>query len=83
MASAFSAGKGIRKGGATGPVKVDIRILVASHPDLNEMIIDNAFRKDPYFRLSVFPIVNPTLIARKRDLASRVQYFIIGKYRQM
>jgi len=51
--------------------------------NLDEMIKDNKFREDLYFRIMVFPILIPPLRDRKSDIASLVQHFIISKYREI
>lgn len=58
---------------------MDIRIIAATHRDLEGMIRDGLFREDLYFRLKVFPIVIPPLRERKGDIASLVQYFVREK----
>jgi transcriptional regulator with GAF, ATPase, and Fis domain len=54
--------------GADRPVKVDVRILAATHVDLDQAIRDRRFREDLYYRLNVFPIVLPPLRDRLEDL---------------
>ena len=64
-------------------MKVDIRVIAATHRDLEQMIQEGTFREDLYFRLHVFPIVIPPLRERKGDIASLVQYFIHKKSREL
>ena len=75
--------KEIDRVGGTLPVKVDIRIIAATHRDLEEMMDLRKFRHDLYFRLRVFPIVLPPLRERKTDIPALVQHFILKKTREM
>jgi transcriptional regulator with GAF, ATPase, and Fis domain len=75
--------KEIERVGGTEPIKVDIRVIAATHRDLEAMIRDGKFREDLYFRLKVFPIAMPPLRERKGDIPSLVQYFLQKKSREM
>jgi transcriptional regulator with GAF, ATPase, and Fis domain len=75
--------KEIERLGGTGPVKVDIRVIAATHRDLETMIRDEKFREDLYFRLNVLPIAIPPLRERKGDIPSLVHHFIQKKSREM
>ena len=75
--------KEIDRVGGTLPVKVDIRVIAATHRDLEEMMDLRKFRHDLYFRLRVFPIVIPPLRERKTDIPALVQHFILKKSREM
>jgi DNA-binding NtrC family response regulator len=65
----------IDKVGSTGPTKVDVRIIAATHRNLEAMVEDETFREDLYYRLSVLPIEIPPLRDRPSDIAEMVQYF--------
>ncbi|MDR3480016.1 MAG: sigma 54-interacting transcriptional regulator [Burkholderiaceae bacterium] len=65
-----------RVGGNT-PIKVDIRILAATNRDLSEMVANNTFREDLYYRLNVFPITIPPLRDRGNDVIALADYFVI------
>lgn len=69
--------------GADRSLKVDIRIIAATHRDLELMIDRGNFRRDLYFRLHVFPIHIPPLRERKGDISALTQHFIIKKYREL
>ena len=71
--------KEIERVGGTGPVKVDIRVIAATHRDLEIMLREGTFREDLYFRLKVFPILIPPLRERRGDIPSLVQYFVRKK----
>ena len=75
--------KEIERVGGTEPIKVDIRVIAATHRDLEAMITEGSFRDDLYFRINVFPIVIPALRERRGDIPSLVHYFIQKKSRVM
>lgn len=54
--------------GTSKPIPVDVRLIAATHADLEEMVDDGAFRADLYFRLKVFQIRLPSLRDRIADL---------------
>ncbi len=58
----------VRAVGATTPTKVDLRIIAATHRDLEAMAADGGFREDLYARLAGFTLELPALAARKVDL---------------
>jgi transcriptional regulator with GAF, ATPase, and Fis domain len=75
--------KEIERVGGTESIKIDVRVIAATHRDLRTMIIEGKFREDLYFRLQVFPIQIPTLRERKGDIPSLVQHFIQKKSREL
>jgi transcriptional regulator with GAF, ATPase, and Fis domain len=75
--------KEIDRIGGTHSIKVDIRIIAATHRNLEEMMDMGKFRHDLYFRLRVFPILIPPLRERKRDIPALIQHFIMKKSREM
>jgi two-component system, NtrC family, response regulator HupR/HoxA len=62
--------------GATKPVKVDVRIIAASHKDLGKMVERGEFREDLYYRINVLKIVVPPLRDRIEDLTLLVEHFL-------
>jgi sigma-54 dependent transcriptional regulator, acetoin dehydrogenase operon transcriptional activator AcoR len=54
--------------GGVSSIKVDVRIIAATNQDLEGLVRDGKFRKDLFYRLSVFPIVLPALRDRKADI---------------
>ncbi|MDD4870187.1 MAG: sigma 54-interacting transcriptional regulator [Kiritimatiellae bacterium] len=69
--------------GGTKTISVDVRVIAATHRDLQEMVRKGTFREDLWFRLNVFPIHLPPLRLRKEDIPSLVQYFVERKSREM
>ena len=67
-------GEVVRVGGER-PIRVDVRIVAATHRDLPVMVESQAFREDLYYRLSVFPIVIPPLRDRPADIRAFAEYF--------
>jgi formate hydrogenlyase transcriptional activator len=62
--------------GSTHTTKVNVRIVAATHRDLEAMILEKQFRSDLYYRLNVVPIVLPPLRERPDDIPLLVQYFV-------
>ena len=62
--------------GSSGTVKVDARIIAATHKDLKKQVEAGAFREDLYFRLNVFPITVPPLREREGDVEILANAFI-------
>ncbi len=75
--------KTIERVGGGDPIKVDIRIISATHRDLQQMVLEKSFREDLWFRLNVFPITIPPLRHRKSDIPTLVNYFVQKKCREM
>ncbi len=62
--------------GSTTPVRVDTRIVAATHRDLREMVSNDQFRPDLYYRLAVLPIEIPPLRERREDIGPLVTHFL-------
>lgn len=62
--------------GARQPVRVDIRIISATHRDLAKLVEERRFREDLYYRLAVFPIHVPPLRQRRPDIARLTAEFL-------
>ncbi len=62
--------------GSDTPVRVDVRVVTASHRDLTTMVKQGAFRADLYYRLSVVPLKVPPLRAIREDIPLLVDNFI-------
>ena len=62
--------------GGTKPIKCDVRVIAATHRDLEMMIEQGQFREDLYYRLNVFPIESPALRERKEDIPLLLQELI-------
>ncbi|MEJ2157460.1 MAG: sigma 54-interacting transcriptional regulator [Desulfobacteraceae bacterium] len=75
--------KEIERVGGTEPIDVDIRVIAATHRDLESMLREGIFREDLYFRLQVFPIAIPTLAERRGDIPSLVQHFTHKKAKEL
>ena len=69
----------ISKVGSNSEVKLDVRIICATHKNLNEMVASNKFREDLLFRLNVFPIDVPDLSQRHEDIPEIIEHFIEKK----
>lgn len=75
--------KQIERVGGDSPIDVDIRVVAATHRDLDSMIKDGDFREDLFFRLQVFPIRIPPLRERTQDIPQLLEYFIAKKAAEM
>src|SRR6202044_1068434 len=62
--------------GSKRPVKVDVRIISATNRDLGQMVKENTFREDLYYRLNVFPVTVPSLRNRPSDIQPLARFFI-------
>ena len=61
--------------GATKPVHVDVRVIVATHRNLQALVHDGKFRQDLFHRIYVFPLLLPALRDRRDDIPALVQHF--------
>ena len=65
-----------RRLGGTRDIEANVRIVTATHQDLQKLVKENMFRKDLFFRLNVMPITIPPLKERKEDIPTLTNYFI-------
>ena len=71
--------KEIERVGGTETISLDIRIIAATHRNLESMVAAGTFREDLWYRLNVFPIRIPPLRQRRADIPSLVDYFLRRK----
>jgi len=62
--------------GSASTIKVNVRMIAATHRDLGEMIEEEKFREDLFYRFNVFPIEIPPLRERREDIPLLVNYFV-------
>jgi two-component system NtrC family response regulator len=68
----------IEKVGAPTPLTVDVRILAATHRNLQSLIEDGAFREDLFYRLAVVPLELPPLRERAEDIPELVETLFLS-----
>lgn len=68
--------KEVERIGAAEPQPVDVRIVAATHRDLEERVHQGLFREDLYYRLNVFPLFLPPLRNRQPDVLELAEYFL-------
>ena len=62
--------------GDSHTVKIDVRVIAATHSDLAKMVADGEFREDLFYRLNVIPVQLPPLRDRREDIPLLVQHFL-------
>ncbi|HSE66278.1 MAG TPA: sigma 54-interacting transcriptional regulator, partial [Gemmatimonadales bacterium] len=67
--------------GGSRAIKVDVRVIAATHRNLEQLVQQGKFRSDLFYRLNVFPIRMPALRERRDDIPLLVRYFVL-KYAQ-
>ena len=73
----------IERIGGTQPIKLDIRVIAATHQNLDNMVNEGRFREDLFFRLNVFPIQIPPLRQRKEDIPAFIEHFWVRKSKEL
>ena len=68
--------KVVERIGSNGPIPVDVRIIAATNQDLKQMIRQNRFREDLFYRINVFPIHIPPLRERGNDIVLLANHFL-------
>jgi two-component system response regulator GlrR len=68
--------KEVRPVGSTQSIKVDVRIIAATHKNLQEAIIDKSFGEDLYYRLNVVEITLPILAERRENIPLLTHHFL-------
>src|ERR1700720_604199 len=66
----------IERVGGNRPIPVDVRVVAATHRDLNALVAEGKFREDLLYRLNVVPVEMPPLRERMPDIPLLVEYFI-------
>ena len=66
----------IERLGDSKTIKINVRVIAATHRDLKQMVEKGEFREDLFYRLSVFPLTLPSLRERKNDISLLVHYFV-------
>jgi len=62
--------------GDSHTVKIDVRVIAATHSDLARMVAEGTFREDLFYRLNVIPVKVPALRERREDIPPLVRHFI-------
>jgi transcriptional regulator with GAF, ATPase, and Fis domain len=75
--------KEIQRVGGSQSIQVNIRVIAATHRNLENMVAQKAFREDLWFRLNVFPIFIPPLRHRREDLPQLVSHILMKKSREL
>jgi len=65
----------VERVGGDKPIRVNVRVLVATHRNLEELVKQNGFRRDLFHRVYVFPLSLPSLRERPEDFPELVQHF--------
>lgn len=62
--------------GENDPMRVDARVIAATHQLMEQRVREGSFRADLYFRIAVFPLVTPALTERRSDIPELCQHFL-------
>jgi two-component system, NtrC family, response regulator PilR len=66
----------LRPVGGTNEVQIDVRVIAATNKSLDDLVADNLFREDLYYRLSVIPVEVPPLRERREDIPLLANHFL-------
>jgi len=75
--------KEIERVGGTEPIRLDIRVIAATHRNLEDMVQAGRFREDLWYRLNIFPLMIPPLRHRRGDIPALIHHFIEKKAREL
>ena len=64
--------------GGHQPIPVDVRLITATHQNLETMIAAQTFRADLYYRINLFPVLLPPLRERKEDIPELIEHFMLA-----
>ncbi|HET9040976.1 MAG TPA: sigma 54-interacting transcriptional regulator [Gemmatimonadales bacterium] len=67
----------IERVGGIKPIRVDVRVVAATHRDIRALVDEGRFRADLYYRLNVFPIHMPALRERREDIPALARHFVL------
>ena len=73
----------VERVGGKRPIPVDIRVIAATHRNLQSMVEKGSFREDLWYRLSGFPIVVPPVRQRKEDVPALTRHFVTIRSRDL
>lgn len=65
----------VERVGGEKPIKVDVRVIAATHRNLEDQVRNGSFRQDLFHRIFVFPVVLPPLRERHEDIAPLINHF--------
>ncbi len=66
----------LRPVGGTNEISIDVRVIAATNKNLDDLVAENMFREDLYYRLSVIPVVVPPLRERRDDIPLLANHFL-------
>ena len=72
----------INRVGSSSEIKLNVRVVCATHKDLQKLVAQHEFREDLLFRLNVFPIEVPCLKERQEDIPDLIDFFLKKKLSQ-
>ena len=73
----------VERVGGKRPIPVDIRVIAATHRNLQSMVAEGNFREDLWYRLSGFPIMVPPVRQRKEDVPALTRHFVTSRSRDL